>query len=1059
MRDAYTQTLKLLGERYNGDNRLAGVFLSLGYNNETNLDAYYCGLGQSVVDDYIQTYSGGNYDLFVRAALAAAHDAFPDKPVYLLTAAIPDERLRCNWFDGAGTFPGIGNYGNPNIGYGFNGMKYDVPFYIKQPIGVATPTYWNCSPGAILDRYKEVLPVKMEPAQNYTDINSGAVRESLQYWSHLFALSESPDFEDVQPSWFCDHLTAGEDCATPLASQYTRMNLDYAFPQVTTPRDGPDAGDFSSWIERQYGQTQFNATDLWTAFRPESSEFPWNGTYCQGYCVGRQGNYSHYLTPVGSSWAVRCADTDTGGGTMDCSAAVPLPTPTANPYSRFAGQMTATTLSFAAATSLAYYGQAVETTIRIAYVNDGADDFCVAYRDSAGAVQSSTVNRTTSGGWSWAAIPVTMKIANHADLGNGAIQIRYGQPNCSPGATAPKPTMHMVWLDVGTSSLLATATPTATPWVPPTPAAVNSSPAAGRFQPAMACKTATDCLIVWQDKRNDPSRLWINGYGMDNNGDIYGMRINPATGAALGSDFAIEGVAQDEQWPAVLYNPTADQYVVAWQEVSASATITNWNQFEYCYDIRARRVTAAGATAGSVLTVSSAIDCQWVPQLAWDQATNKLFVTWHDHRYRTGMPRTPNPETNKEIFGQWLAYSGGNLVLSGSDFALTVASGTTPAPRNQQYSSAVMVDGKAHVCWSDDRSASGTPEPFDIYCQALTAGQTSGMANVAAEVNVGTQEKPRVARDTAGNLWVTWQGYQTPAPGLTPGVTNVKAMRLNEQLTPVAEPFIVSGNTALYPLPDVACTTNGACVVSWGGTAGLFAARYTAQEVFLGSGTVYGSSMDEARAVAMGSRVSLIFAKAGVLYVSSWIESEPPAATPTPTPGPTATPTATPTITPTRTPTPTPGGPTATPTPTGAVGDLILSEISGTDAYAWLGPGTGDYRSTFVEVHNTGAQPVDCSGCTVTFDGLPVWTVPTGTIIQAGEFYVLAWGADIGRAVLDTVEVGVTFPDSTSISYTPTLLVAGQSTQWNGSAWVWDVPTPGRDYDYWTTHPTPTAIP
>jgi len=649
MRDAYTQTLKLLGERYDGDSRLAGVFLSLGYNNETNLDAYYCGLGQSVVDDYIQTYSGGNYDLFVRAALAAAHDAFPDKPVYLLTAAIPDERLRCNWFDGAGTFPGIGNYGNPNIGYGFNGMKYDVPFYIKRPIGVATPTYWNCSPGAILDRYKEILPVKMEPANNYTDINSGAVRESLQYWSHLFALSESPDFEDVQPSWFCDHLTAGEDCATPLASQYTRMNLDYAFPQVTTPRDGPDAGDFSSWIERQYGQTQFNATDLWTAFRPESSEFPWNGTYCQGYCVGRQGNYSHYLTPVGSSWAVRCADTDTGGGTMDCSAAVPLPTPTANPYSRFAGQMTATTLSFAAATSLAYYGQAVETTIRIAYVNDGADDFCVAYRDAAGAVQSTTVNRTTTGGWSWASIPVTMTMRNHADLGNGAIQVRYGQANCSPGATAPKPTMHMVWLDVGVTSALPTATPTPT----------------------------------------------------------------------------------------------------------------------------------GGPTA-------------------------------------------------------------------------------------------------------------------------------------------------------------------TPTPTFT--------------------------------------------------------------------------------------------------------------VTPTFTDTPTFT------LTPTFTPTPTPGN-TPTPTPTGAVGDLILSEISGTDAYAWLGPGTNDYRSTFVEIHNTGGTPVDCSGCTVTLDGLPVWTAPAGTIIQAGEFYVMAWGVDIGSAVLDTVEVGVTFPDNTSISHTPTSPVAGQSTQWNGSAWVWDVPTPGRDFDYWSSHPTPTAIP
>lgn len=163
--------------------------------------------------------------------------------------------------------------------------------------------------------------------------------------------------------------------------------------------------------------------------------------------MGRQGNYSHYLAPVGSAWTVRCADTDTGGGTMDCSSTVPLPTPTANPYSRFAGQMTATTLSFAAATSLAYYDQAVETTIRIAYVNDGADDSAQLFGIRQGPWQHH--RQPHDGGRSWAAIPITMTMSNHADLGGGAIQVRYGQANCSPGATAPKPTLHMVWLTLG----------------------------------------------------------------------------------------------------------------------------------------------------------------------------------------------------------------------------------------------------------------------------------------------------------------------------------------------------------------------------------------------------------------------------------------------------------------------------------------------------------------------------------------------------------------------------------------------------------------------------------
>lgn len=428
------------------------------------------------------------------------------------------------------------------------------------------------------------------------------------------------------------------------------------------------------------------------------------------------------------------------------------------------------------------------------------------------------------------------------------------------------------------------ATPTVVPtWVAPTPAALNVSPTAGRFQPAMACMSGTDCLMVWQDKRNDPSRLWINGYGMDNNGDIYGVRVDPETGVALGSEFVIEGVAQDEQWPAVIYNPTEGDYVVAWQEVSVSATVENWNQFEYCYDIKARRVTHDGVPAGTTMTVSDAVDCQWVPQLAWDSGGGKTLVTWHDHRYRTGMPRTPNPQTEKEIFGQRLEYHGSDLVLSGSDFPLTVSGEATPAPRNQQYSSAWMADGIAHVCWSDNRSTSGTPEPFDIYCQSLVAEQTGGLSNVAVEENAGTQEKPRVARDSAGNTWVTWQGYQTPAPFPNPGTTNVKAMRLNASLTPVSPAFMVAGDTALYPLPDVACTDNGVCVVAWGGGAGLKASRYTYQQVALGAGTVYGSRADEIRAVGIEDRLNLIFAKDGVLYASSWVETPP---TPVPTPAP-----------------------------------------------------------------------------------------------------------------------------------------------------------------------------
>ena len=639
--DAYTQTIKLLGERYNSDARLAGVFLALGYNNETSLNASWCGVGQDVANDYISDWLGGEYDLFVRSAINAAHAAFPDKPVYILAAPAPADQMRCAWFDGASGFTGIGQYANPHMGFGFNGMNPDVPYYVKRPVGTATPTWSNCSSGAVIDRYKDILPFKAEPASNIT---GGTDRESKQYWAHLFALSLSPDFEDVSPGWFCVNTDGNGDCATPLASQYAVMSSSYAFPAVTTPRDGVGGGDFGAWIERQYGQNKATATDLWTAFR--TTEYPWQGTYCQGYCQGRTGNYNHYLTPVGTAWTVRCASNNTGGGTMDCSTSPALPTPASNPYSRFAGLMTASTLSFVVPNTLAYYSQAVSTTVRIAYVNDGADDFCVAYQDAAGVIQSVTVDRTTAGGWSWAAIPVTLKASNAANLGNGAVQIRYGQANCSPGATAARPTLHMVWLDVDTSEAI------------PTP---------------------------------------------------------------------------------------------------------------------------------------------------------------------------------------------------------------------------------------------------------------------------------------------------TVTPTLTPGG---------------------------------------------------------------------------------------------------------PTATPTPTEANTPTPT------PTFTFTPTPGGPTATPTMTPDAGAVLeFSEVSAAQGYNWLGPGTDDGRSTFIEVHNTGAQGVDCSGCLLFGDGIGAYQVPDGTIILPGEYYVIAWGADIGEAVPVTGTVTLAGDGWDISAVIASEAGAGLSWQYDGATWADGLPTPGRAYDYWDANPTPTAIP
>lgn len=102
--------------------------------------------------------------------------------------------------------------------------------------------------------------------------------------------------------------------------------------------------------------------------------------------------------------------------------------------------------------------------------------------------------------------------------------------------------------------------------------------------------------------------------------------------------------------------------------------------------------------------------------------------------------------------------------------------------------------------------------------------------------------------------------------------------------------------------------------------------------------------------------------------------------------GPTPTPSPTPAFSPTPTPTPS-GTPTPTPTP-GAGGSIVISQFQTGGATA---------EDEFIELHNTGTDPVDLNGyrlvyrsATGTTDVGPFATWSTQTLIQPGQYYLIA---------------------------------------------------------------------
>jgi len=75
--------------------------------------------------------------------------------------------------------------------------------------------------------------------------------------------------------------------------------------------------------------------------------------------------------------------------------------------------------------------------------------------------------------------------------------------------------------------------------------------------------TSNQYLVVWKDWRNDATR----------GDDIYGRRVK-ASGKLAGGDFRISGPAatSNELGPVVAYNPTSNQYLVAWYDWRSGAT-------------------------------------------------------------------------------------------------------------------------------------------------------------------------------------------------------------------------------------------------------------------------------------------------------------------------------------------------------------------------------------------------------------------------------------------------------------------------------------------------------
>ncbi|MBM3696343.1 MAG: hypothetical protein FJW79_10495 [Actinobacteria bacterium] len=253
--------------------------------------------------------------------------------------------------------------------------------------------------------------------------------------------------------------------------------------------------------------------------------------------------------------------------------------------------------------------------------------------------------------------------------------------------------------------------------------------------PAVAWnQTDNQYLVVWQDNRNWGTRRW----------DIYG-RVLGADGIPLTGQFRINrggNTWTDEKAPAVAWSPTANHYLVVWEDPRNSGT-RGW-------DIYGQLVTPGGALLGSNFRVSQGGTGQQhelQPAVAWNHPAKNFVVVWQDSR-DTGWVLTWS------IFGRRVGTGGAPV---GKDYRVSGKDADEKAPA---LACRRTVD-ECLVVWEDTRNV--TKRNSDIYGRRIRADGTarSGQLRICGNKATATDQRPAVAwNQAAGQYLVVWTDYR-----------------------------------------------------------------------------------------------------------------------------------------------------------------------------------------------------------------------------------------------------------------------------------------------------------
>jgi hypothetical protein len=240
--------------------------------------------------------------------------------------------------------------------------------------------------------------------------------------------------------------------------------------------------------------------------------------------------------------------------------------------------------------------------------------------------------------------------------------------------------------------------------------------------------------------------------------DIYGQRL-ANTGALSGGNCALVTAAGEQRFPDLVYNSQDQVYMLSWQNCWGS----DW-------DIYAARVTS-DCHLYSPFAVSTKAGDQQLPAVVYSPQKNEYLIVWQDDRNGTW-----------DIYGQRVAADD---TLLGAECPIAVTAGDQTAP-------AVAYDSQADeylVVWQDDRAGENND---DIYGQRLSLNPTP----TPTDTHTPTSTSTPTPTDTP-----TATSTPTPTPTATPTTISTNTPTYTPTSMPGPPWLIQPADGALLPQP------------------------------------------------------------------------------------------------------------------------------------------------------------------------------------------------------------------------------------------------------------------